>query len=142
MLNRYLKTIFPGVLNPRMVIGAFVNWTLSRLFGVLPQAAGAGSMKALSPEELQELRKEIAGLDLPVARQDELIRLIDSIVTSWVDQAFGIESAQLSLSARANYAFAAGQSHGNVGASYEREPSAPGNGGAVIPGTSKNRPRP
>lgn len=99
-------------------------------------------MKALSPEELQELRKEIAGLDIPVDRQDELIRLIDSIVTSWVDQAFGLDSTQLSLSARANYAFAAGRSHGIVGSSHERGTAAPGNGGAVIPGTSKNRPRP
>lgn len=99
-------------------------------------------MKALSPEELQELRKEIASLDIPAERQDDLIRLIDSIVISWVDQAFGIDSAQLSLSARANYAFAAGQSHGKVGQSQERDAVAPGNGGAAIPETSKNRPRP
>lgn len=99
-------------------------------------------MKALSPEELQELRKDIASLDIPEDRQDDLIRLIDSIVISWIDQAFGVDSAQLSLSARANYAFAAGKFHGNVGHTQEHDAVAPGNGGAVIPGTSKSKPRP
>ena len=37
--------------------------------------------------------------------QDELIRLIDAIVISFIDQEYGLDPVQLSLSARANYAF-------------------------------------
>lgn len=68
-------------------------------------------MKALSWLELQELRKEIAGLDIPEERMDELILLMDAIVVSWIDQAFGLSAVQLSLSARANYAFAGNEHH-------------------------------
>lgn len=62
-------------------------------------------MKMLSPEELLELRQEISGIAIPEDRADELIRLIDAIAISFIDQHFGLDSVQLSLSARANYAF-------------------------------------
>lgn len=99
-------------------------------------------MKALSPEELQELRKDIAGLDIPNERQDELIRLVDSIITSWVDQAFGLDSVQLSLSARANYVFAVRKNHGILGQSHEFEAESLGNEAPMIPETPKQKPRP
>lgn len=62
-------------------------------------------MKPLTMEELQELRADIAALRLPEDRVDELIRLIDNIIISIIDQNSGRHSVQLSLSARANYAF-------------------------------------
>lgn len=99
-------------------------------------------MKALSPEELKELRKEIASLDIPEERQDELIRLIDSIVISWIDQAFGLHPVQLSLSARANYAFEKHIDCDIFGKSQASEAAPPGNGNAAIPDTRKTGPRP
>jgi hypothetical protein len=62
-------------------------------------------MKPLSPDEMNELRNDIASLNIPADRQDELIRLIDAIVISFIDQEYGLDPVQLSLAARANYAF-------------------------------------
>lgn len=66
---------------------------------------GSGLMQVLSPEELQELRKDIAALGIADDRKDDLIRFLDAIAISFIDQAFGFSSVQLSLSALANYAF-------------------------------------
>jgi hypothetical protein len=71
-------------------------------------------MKLLSPEEMAELRREIAGFSLSDERKDELIRCLDRIAVSFVDQAFGLHAVALSLSARANYAFHGTNSHGNL----------------------------
>lgn len=79
-------------------------------------------MKALSWLELQELRNEIAGLDIPEEHLDELILLMDAIVVSWIDQAFGLSAVQLSLSARANYAFAGAEHHAMVHKNNEYQP--------------------
>lgn len=62
-------------------------------------------MKPLTPEEMSELRADVACLDIPDDRLDEMIRLIDSIIISIIDQNSGRHAVQLSLSARANYAF-------------------------------------
>lgn len=71
-------------------------------------------MKMLTPEELLELRQEISGIAIPEDRADELIRLIDAIAISFIDQHFGLGSVQLSLSARANYAFSSQDSCARV----------------------------
>ena len=71
-------------------------------------------MKMLSPDELHELRKDIAILGLSDDRQDRLIRLIDGIVISFIDQEFGWSPVQISLSARANRAFSPDDSCGGV----------------------------
>lgn len=62
-------------------------------------------MKPLTNDELRELRADIAHLRLPEHQVDSLIRLIDSIIISIIDQNSGRHPVQLSLSARANYAF-------------------------------------
>lgn len=62
-------------------------------------------MVPLTPEEIAELRQHLADLDISDESKDELIRLIDSIAISLVEQALGFSPVQLSLSARANYAF-------------------------------------
>lgn len=62
-------------------------------------------MKPLTPEELSEIRARIAYLDFPDDQLDGMIRLIDSVIISIIDQNSGRHAVQLSLSARANYAF-------------------------------------
>jgi hypothetical protein len=62
-------------------------------------------MKPLTPDELNDLRNDLAALDISPERLDDLIRLVDAVVISFVDQAFGRSAEQLSLAARANYAF-------------------------------------
>lgn len=71
-------------------------------------------MKMLSPEELLELRQEISGIAISEDRANELIRLLDAIAISFIDQHFGLDSVQLSLSARANRAFSQEDSCGRV----------------------------
>jgi len=74
-------------------------------------------MKMLTPDEMQELRADIATLGLPDDRQEELIRLIDNIIISIIDQEFGWSPVQNSLSARASRAFSAPDSCSGVLAS-------------------------
>lgn len=62
-------------------------------------------MKPLTPDELNDLRNDLAALDLSPERLDDIIRLVDAVVISFVDQAFGNSAERLSLAARANYAF-------------------------------------
>jgi hypothetical protein len=70
-------------------------------------------MNILSENELVELRSEIAHLDIPLERQNEIIQLIDNIIISLIDQARGMHPAQLSLSSRANYAFSGTREYGS-----------------------------
>lgn len=71
-------------------------------------------MKLLSPEEMQELRTELAEFCISDDRKDELIRFLDAIAASFIHQAFGKSPVQLSLSARANYAFNGAETHANL----------------------------
>jgi hypothetical protein len=71
-------------------------------------------MKLLSSSEIAELRTEIAELGISDERKDELIRFLDSVVVSFIDQAFGHNSTQISLSARAIYAFNDASTHANL----------------------------
>jgi len=59
----------------------------------------------LTPEQLEHFRSLIASIEMPDDRKDEVIRIVDSIAVSFVDQAFGLDSTALSLSARANFSF-------------------------------------
>lgn len=67
----------------------------------------------LTPEELAKCR-ECIGLELTDEQKDEVIRLVDGIVTSFVDQAFGLHPVQLSLAARANRHFQGARDHGSL----------------------------
>ena len=71
-------------------------------------------MKLLSAEEMEELRTELAGLSISDERKDELIRFLDAVAISFIDQAYSLNSTQLSLSARANYAFNGAKTHANL----------------------------
>lgn len=62
-------------------------------------------MRPLSPEEFAELRLIFTGSAAPCEKTDELIRFLDAVAISFVDQAYGFSSVQMSLSARANCAF-------------------------------------
>src|SRR3546814_17999366 len=71
-------------------------------------------MKMLSPEEMQELRNEIADFAISESRKDEIIHFLDAIAASFIHQAFRKSSVQLSLSDRANYAFQGPQTRPNL----------------------------
>lgn len=71
-------------------------------------------MKMLSPEEMQELRDEIADFAISESRKDEVIRFLDSIAVSFIHQSFRKSSVQLSLSDRANFAFNGAETHANL----------------------------
>lgn len=88
-------------------------------------------MKPLSPDELNDLRNDIATLDISPERQDELIRLIDAIVISFIDQEFGIDAVQLSLASRANYAFKGASSCDSLSISEQDRTVDLGNEGAI-----------
>jgi hypothetical protein len=62
-------------------------------------------MKMLSADELAELRADVASFGYSQNDLDDLIRLVDGIVISFIDQEFGWSPVQTSLSARANRAF-------------------------------------
>ena len=62
-------------------------------------------MVPLTPEEIAKRRLKLADLDISDESKDELILLLDSIAISLVYQCMGLHPVQLSLSARANYAF-------------------------------------
>ncbi len=88
-------------------------------------------MKMLSPEEMKELRNDIAGFAISDERKDELIRFLDSIAVSFISQTFGKSPVQLSLSARANYAFNGAETHANLRLSDISELVDLGNEGAI-----------
>lgn len=62
-------------------------------------------MTSLTPSELADLRKMLDGVGLSAEKQDDMIRILDNIAKSWIDQAHGTHSVRLSLLARANYKF-------------------------------------
>lgn len=68
-------------------------------------------MVPLTPEELQEMRVHIAAFDISDDDKDALIRLVDNIVISFILSARGLDSVQLSLSSRANFAFIGNNNH-------------------------------
>lgn len=62
-------------------------------------------MSLLTPEEFEKCRECIAGIDMSDEEKDELIRIVGNIVSSFVDQSYGMHPVQLSLAARANRHF-------------------------------------
>jgi hypothetical protein len=88
-------------------------------------------MKMLSPEEMKELRNDIASFGISDERKDELIRFLDAIAVSFISQTFGKSPVQLSLSARANYAFNGAETHANLRLSDSSELVDLGNEGAI-----------
>ena len=78
-------------------------------------------MRPLSPEEFAELRLKFTGSADPCEKTDELIRILDSVFVSFIDQAFGFSAVQMSLSARANRAFSASDSCAIVQSSATKE---------------------
>jgi hypothetical protein len=77
-------------------------------------SGGTSLMKMLSPEEMQELRNEIADFAISESRKDDIIRFLDAIATSFIHQTFRKSSVQLSLSERANYAFNGEETRANL----------------------------
>ena len=75
----------------------------------------------LTPEEFAKCRACI-GLDMADEDKDELIRIVDGIVSSFVDQAFGLHPVQHSLSARANRHFQGDQDHDSLDLFQETRP--------------------
>jgi hypothetical protein len=71
-------------------------------------------MKILSQQEMSELRNDLAGFGISDERKDDLIRFLDAIVASFINQTFGKSPVQLSLSARANYAFIGAETRANL----------------------------
>lgn len=94
-------------------------------------AAGTGLMKMLSSVEMEELRNDIADLSISDERKDELIRFLDAVAVSFIDQAYGLNSTHLSLSARANYAFNGGKTCANLQPSGVAGPVDLDNEGAI-----------
>lgn len=88
-------------------------------------------MKMLSAEELAELRAEVAASGYSQSDLDDLIRFVDSIVISFIDQEFGWNSVQNTLSFHANYAFKGTNSCGNLGFSGIAGPVELASEGAV-----------
>jgi hypothetical protein len=71
-------------------------------------------MVPLTPEEIAKRRQKLADLDISDESKDELILLLDSIAISLVYQCMGLHPVQLSLSARANYAFLGTSEYDNL----------------------------
>jgi len=71
-------------------------------------------MKMLSVEEMDEAREKIASFAISDRKKDEIIRFLDAIAASFVQPAFHKSTVQLSLSARANYAFIGAKTHVNL----------------------------
>ncbi|OYU76336.1 MAG: hypothetical protein CFE32_10630 [Alphaproteobacteria bacterium PA3] len=76
-------------------------------------------MVPLTPEELQEMREHIATFDMSDDDKDTIIRLVDNIVISFILSARGLDTVQLSLSARANSALIGTENRANL-PKYER----------------------
>ena len=79
-------------------------------------------MKMLSAEEMMELRDDLARSDISDKRKDDLIHYLDAIAISFIDQSRGKSAVQLSLSARANYAFNGVEPYANLPRSEISEP--------------------
>jgi hypothetical protein len=71
---------------------------------------------------MEHFRGIISNISAPDSYKDELIHILDNIAVSFIDQAFGISSIQLSLSARANFSFLGIQEYATPGTVLERKP--------------------
>lgn len=68
-----------------------------------------------------EFRNDLSEFNICDERKDDLIRFLDAVASSFVDQKFGKSTTQLSLSSRANYAFIGTEAHANVEKSENSE---------------------
>lgn len=99
-------------------------------------------MKALTPEELCDLRKVVAVFGYSDDKLDELILMVNAILSSIIDQEFGVDSVQLTLSARANYSFAVSQTPASLLRPGDSNLSADAVTGASQPGKRVKDPEP
>lgn len=71
-------------------------------------------MSLISTQDMEQYRQCVDSIDVPDDLKDDVIRIVFNIVCSFVDQAFGTHSAQLSLKDRANPCFSGRSGHAKI----------------------------
>ncbi len=62
-------------------------------------------MLDIKPETLALCRENLADMNVPAERGDEVIRMVVTMMQSFVDAAFGVDSTQLALAAKLSKSF-------------------------------------
>ncbi|WP_155006336.1 hypothetical protein [Sphingomonas hengshuiensis] len=87
-------------------------------------------MSVISTQDMEQYRQLVAGINLSVERKDELICIVHSIMSHFVDSAFGVQTDQISLAAGQKSRFQAAFERANIQANPEHETVDPDAGGA------------
>ncbi|WP_283419121.1 hypothetical protein [Sphingopyxis sp. Geo48] len=78
-------------------------------------------MLDIKPETLARYREIIAHIDVPMERKDEMIRMVVTMMQSFVDAAFGVDPTQLALAAKLSKSFQNASGNAMVSDGYDAE---------------------
>lgn len=85
-----------------------------------------GTMVSLiSTQDMERYLEQVSSIDLPDDKKRELIAIVHSITAHFVDQAFGVQTDQLSLRSQWKRCFEADSLHANNTAIPKIEPCDP-----------------
>jgi len=68
----------------------------------------------ISAQDMERYLAHVASIDLPAQQKAELIGIVHAIMSHFVDQAFGVQTDQISIESRQKSRFQADSGHDNV----------------------------
>ena len=71
------------------------------------------SVSLISTQDMERYLEQVSSIDLPDDKKRELLAIVHSIKSHLVDQAFGVQTDQLSLKAQWKSCFEADSGHAN-----------------------------
>jgi hypothetical protein len=93
-------------------------------------AAKGPAVSVISTQDMEQCRQLVARIDLTDQSKDELICIVHSIMSHFVDSAFGVQTDQISVAAGQKSRFQAAFARANIRTNPEHEIVDPDAGGA------------
>lgn len=78
-------------------------------------------MSLISTQDMERYRQCVDSIDAPIQQKDELIDIVHSIMSYFVDQAFGVQTDQITLQSASKSRFQAAFDRARVGNNLQNQ---------------------
>ena len=71
-------------------------------------------MCLISAQDMERYRQCLSSIDVPMDQKDEMIAIVHAIMSHFVDQAYGVQTDQITLQSASKSRFQAAFSHASI----------------------------
>lgn len=80
------------------------------------------AVSLISTQDIERYRQCLLGIDAPEDRKDELINIVHSIMSFFIDQAFGVQTDQITLESKNKSRFQAAFDRARIPTNPDNQP--------------------